>query len=426
MTNHKNKLFAGLVVGIFCGTVFQFPVEFARADTLDWIEEGNYFVFEIEAHYTSPDFYNETVEANVTIDELTAGNVTIWEMWYDPSNQSNNVEVGGTYNLTTREAEERQGYFSWLWINSEDLENGTVYIADRNMTYQEETSLYYVLNYSDASGNQSTLYYGKDTLRLEYTDDFVFSVDTIGNSSTSLAFLGQGGGRSQDGLSREPPEDTETFQEGPGSGLRGDLWFSDPYFSDASNWFKLIDRGLGGITGDDSVNYMTGYMYIYGHVYSSGGGEKKVYTYARINGPEDRYFQVSQTGHYDIRFYHLFDGEARTASSWGWYGGAGKASGKVKLYGYLYDTATSKMWSKSKTHYDCFTSSGFWDKKYCEKKWDDKSYTLTISNAYLYSWRTYYFKTQFVSEHYVKSFGFWLGTSWSWVEDDFQAVQIDD
>jgi hypothetical protein len=423
--NRLKKWLVGFVLVILSSTFFQVPMDSAKAETPDWLEEGNYFIFEIVTNFTSPEFYNETVAVNVSIEDVTSNNVTQWEVWFHPDNKSGIVEGGSTFNLTTREAEGYPGYYSWLWINPEDLENNTIYIADKVAHLKETTQDYYILNYSESSGNESTLSYGRNDYRLALTDDFIYNAnDTMCNSTTSLVTYGQGGGsRSSHGGSHE--DDIVPYSGDPGPGTRGDLHFGDPYHSDAANWFKVIDRGLGGVWGSASANYATGYMYNYGWVGSGGGGRKQVYAYAKIKGPEVGYFQVSQSGRYDIRFYHKFSGEARTASSIGLPAGAGEAWGKVRHYDYLVDQVTSQQWHKRKTHYDCYTGSAIFLNKHCHKTWNNHYTTLVISNVYLYSYRTYYFYSRLVTEHSVHSFGAWAGTSWSWLEDDFYHVMVD-
>ncbi|MCK4443530.1 MAG: hypothetical protein KAW09_03235 [Thermoplasmata archaeon] len=199
---NENKIFSRafvcVVLWMLVGSALPLISDSSRADSLDWMREGNYFIYNLEQNFTQPESENVTLVANVTIENCTASSITLYELWYESGNQSAYAEGGGVYNRTTRESEDQPGYYSWLWINAVDLLNGTIYLADRVTHLKETTHTHYVLNHSDIPiGNESTLYYSRDTLRLTSTVDHLFGANSTElNSTTAASSSGRGGGRS--------------------------------------------------------------------------------------------------------------------------------------------------------------------------------------------------------------------------------------
>ncbi|MFQ5883849.1 MAG: hypothetical protein ACE5IO_01970 [Thermoplasmata archaeon] len=424
-----NLIIVGLVIWMLLAAMFQFPTSVVRADTPEWMSQGNYFIHEVVTNYTSPVFYNETVRVNITIEEVTSTNVTIWENWYDPSNESNYIEGGGTFNLTTRQAEGHAGYHSWFWINDEDLENGTVYIADKTTHLKDITPLHFVLNYSEPSGNESTLYYGRESYRFEScVGHAVEALDTESDFANSFVSSGRGvGGRNTRTDARESNlEDSDFPGSEPGNGILQFYSFEPPYYSSWYGWWKVRDRGLGTCLGDAYAGHISGTLENYGHVGSGGGGEKWMKAYAEIHGPEDGSFQVSETAYYDIWFFHKVNGEARTWASWGTPHGAGRVWGKIYSYGVLYKfTGGYQNWYTKKTIYSADTCSAIWCwPRWISQSWDNHYVYYKISNARLYSSYTYHFYSNLITQHYVWSFGTWAGTSWSILDSDFFLVSV--
>ncbi len=172
-----------------------------------WMNLGNYFDFETlqQNETTTQSFQYDAKILDISPDKVMKINET-----YSQDNVT--ISFISIVDLKTRKhlRTGSSSYSSWLWLNNNDVNGGSIQLADKTFSLIGTTADYYMFYYSEPSGNESTLYYSKSNNMLAKTEDtLIINGDTI-NSATDYTASGNAPLATKSTPTTETTSDTTT------------------------------------------------------------------------------------------------------------------------------------------------------------------------------------------------------------------------
>lgn len=351
---------------------------------------------------------------------LTDTTITLRENYYYPAEDKFNSYIA-SYDVNSRKMlnQNSNEYYLWIWIDLNDLADGIVHAADKNLTLVETTPDYYILTYNDQSGIEGTLYYERSSLILEQTNDIVIINGERTYSTTIFASSGF-----EQYETKTPEEDTNSFLDGTiplGAPILASYY--PPYYSSGGDKYSTAEYKCTASASWDA-SYITGRHYNYGTVNSGpqvpgpgAWGRGIAQSWAWVRGPNIGKFICVSSGTYKIEMSIKLNGASQVSIVMAGWSGTGSASGKNVLTGYLYDYQTGyTAGSLTKTLWEgSAVPSNF-------RTWTNEMTTISF-NAVLYSGHFYYFKTLLYAEFRAGHFLFGAGFALTGLEAKLLSVK---
>ena len=341
------------------------------------------------------EYKNNFFDYRAEIIEINDTTITLLENYYYPSGDELNSYIT-SYVLNSRKLlnQNSKDYYLWIWIDLNDIADGIVHAADKILNLVETTPDYYIFTYVDESGIEGTLYYGRNSLLLEQTNDFVL---INGEQRFSSTVFVSSGFEEQEIISSE--EKTNSFLDDNEPHSAPVLTtYSPPYSSSGGDKYSKAEYKCEATASWDA-SYITGRQYNYGKVNSGpqvpgfgAWGRGIAQSWAWVYGPSGGKFICISSGTYKIEMSVKLNGASQVSIvNAGWLG-TGSASGKNVLTGYLYDYQTGYIaGSLTKTLWEgSAVPSNF-------RTWNNEMTTISF-NSPLYIGHFYYFKTQLYAE----------------------------
>lgn len=388
----------------------------AASNRMDWMEVGNYFDYTTTINYTRPKVKTEMFDYEAEIVEVTETTIRFTETYVEGDTT---LKFSTSYDIDTRRECHLHDYYSWMWINEDDIANGTVYLADKIATVENITPEYYILSIPESSRNKSTLYYSRSDFRLVNTADYRICDDLEANATATRVATGYRTSEQTKqslndegfvtGVSNPNPSGSPTYYFYPpyysGGRYYGGWGHYSHYWSAYSSWSAVEGK---------EQNYAVA------RGGPGGYGKANAYAHAELRGPKSGTFSVSKSGVYKIYKDYYLDGFVETLSTYfGWLGG-GSSSGyiisKLRVFdvdtGYLVQGVWVEHWDHSLSGGLCFGCT-----------WDHRWYQVS-AHGHFYTGHTYYFKTILYTEHNAVGVGIGHGQSWSDLIETINYVKL--
>lgn len=373
-----------------------------------WEQAGNYFVYNVSFAFTQPEVNSTYHHHNVSITDVTNDNITVRYKHYDPADPSSGVDAVDTYNNTTRESELNPGYYSWLWIYSSDLTNGSVRVENRTATVGGGNATLHRLLWNDTSGNQTEYFYRKSDLMFDHSTDHFINETTEFNATLLIMSQGGGGGGYGGGGFRPPtPTRTRSVQEW----VPPWNWAVMGNSVSATKWGTAYSRVLGGRWDGDHTFDQWAYVRLEGTADAYGYGMYSDVQSGSFTPPGGTrtYWAVWS---FDIRGY------MKTVSYPFWYEyyrlGFGEAENFIKYGAEILDSRTSQIVGDILVdRYHCHTRTEWapWVVNECEydwgsiREWPSPYRTFIGFYVYLYAGVSYNFNAWAVNDNWAETYG---------------------